>query len=256
VSTYPLEVALLIDALLPRIEDALGDNLAGVYLCGSLALGGFDPQSSDVDVLVVTELPVSDREMAALRVLHDLLPPAGNEFGLDYEVYYIDRLTLRRFAPGQRHVKVGIDDPFGWTEHRPNWVLERWTVREHGVTLLGADPQTLIDPVSPDEMREAAAGELRIRLGNWMDGRWPRSELRTIGTQAFEVETVCRALQTVETGKPDTKRAAVAWALAALPERWHALIEWADRQRKDTGTDESRVAEVLEFLRWGVAETG
>ena len=200
VATYPSEVAPLIEALLDGVRDALGENLTGVYLSGSLALGGFDPETSDVDVLVVTGRPVSDAEFAALKALHERLPAVGNDFSLDYDVYYIDRGTIRRFKEGQRHVKVGTGEPFSWRQNRPNWVLERWTVRERGVTVAGPDPKTLIDPVSPDDLRSAAGVELGVRFQHWIDGSWPRRELAQIGAQAFEVETVCRALFTLETG--------------------------------------------------------
>jgi predicted nucleotidyltransferase len=247
-------VAGLLERLTTDLRATVGENLVGIYLCGSLALAGFDPKTSDVDVLVVTEGPPSEEEMAALKALHERLPPRGNEFGQEYEVYYIDRATLRRFAPGQHHVKVAFDDPLGWTEHRPNWVLERWTVREHGVTLIGPRPKTLIEPVSAGELRQAAGAELRLRLRNWTGGKWPFSEMRYHGTQAFEVETVCRALHTAASGEVGTKRAAIGWALASLPSRWHALIRWAEAHRKEPVRDDAKTAEVLEFLRWGVGE--
>ena len=126
VATYPAAVAPLVEALLEGVDDALSDNFVGFYLCGSLALGGFDPETSDVDVLVVTGRPVSDAEFAALKALHEGLPAEGNEFSLDYDVYYVDRETIRRFAEGQRHVKVGTGEPFSWRQNRPNWALERW----------------------------------------------------------------------------------------------------------------------------------
>lgn len=232
------------------MREALGDNVLGVYLGGSLALGDFDPETSDVDVLAVTELPLSREEIARLAVLAGNLPPSGNHFGLDYEAYLIDRATVRRFVPGQRHVKVASDEPLDWIEHRPCWVIERWIVREHGVTLMGSDPKTLIDPVAPDDLRAAAVGELQARLRHWRDGSWPMSEMAHRGAQAFEVETVCRALHTVETGEPSTKRAAVAWALKALPERWRDLIEWSQRHKKELTEDPARVPEVLELLAW------
>jgi predicted nucleotidyltransferase len=247
-------VAGLLERLTTDLRATVGENLVGIYLCGSLALAGFDPKTSDVDVLVVTEGPPSEEETAALKALHERLPPRGNEFGQEYEVYYIDRATLRRFAPGQHHVKVAFDDPLGWTEHRPNWVLERWTVREHGVTLIGPRPKTLIEPVSAGELRQAAGAELRLRLRNWTGGKWPFSEMRYHGTQAFEVETVCRALHTAASGEVGTKRAAIGWALASLPSRWHALIRWAEAHRKEPVRDDAKTAEVLEFLRWGVGE--
>ena len=250
----PLEVKRLVEALRQGILDAIGDNLTGVYLCGSLALGDFDPQTSDVDLLVVTGRPVSDPEMRALADLHQHISPTGNRFSQEYEVYYIDRATIRRFAPGQVHVKIGPDDPFQWTEHRPGWVIERWVVREHGVVLSGPDPRTLIDAVSPDGLREAAAGEIRVRLQNWNDSTWPLTEMAHRGSQGFEVETVCRALYTIATGEVSSKRRSVEWAIDVLPERWHGLVEWSQRCRKDLTRDEGRVPEVLDFLRWAVAE--
>jgi predicted nucleotidyltransferase len=255
VAPYPAAVAPLVDALLDGVSEALGDNFVGFYLCGSLALGGFDPDTSDVDVLVVTGRPVSDAEFAALKALHEALPAEGNDFSLDYDVYYVDRETIRRFAEGQRHVKVGTGEPFSWRQNRANWALERWIVRERGVTVAGPDPKSLIDPVSPDDLRSAASAELRARLQNWTDGSWPREELAHLGTQAFEIETVCRALLTVESGEVSSKRVAVEWALASLPESWLELIEWSQAHTRDMGRDESKAPDVLEFLRWAAEGT-
>jgi Domain of unknown function (DUF4111)/Nucleotidyltransferase domain len=250
----PPGVAPLLDKLVPGITDALGDNLVGMYLCGSLALGGFEPQTSDVDLLVVTEHPLSDTEMTLLAALHERFSTTDNEFAQEYEVYYLDRDSIRRFAPGQQHMKVGPDEALHRVEHRPNWVLERWTVRECGIALTGPDQKSLIDPVPPEDLRSAAAGELRVRLRDWSDGSWPRSELSHLGAQAYEVETVCRALFTIETGEMSSKGDAVRWAFLTLPERWHPLIEWSQTCRRDWTRNEKRIPDVLEFLRWEVAE--
>ena len=256
VATYPREVAPLIEALLDGVRDALSENMTGMYFSGSLALGGFDPETSDVDVLVVTGRPVSDAEFAALKALHERVPPEGNEFSLDYDVYYIDRETIRRFTEGQRHVKVGHGEPFGWRRHRPNWVLERWTVRERGVAVAGPDPKTLIDPVSPGDLRSAASAELRSRVQHWTDGSWPREELAHLGAQAFEIETVSRASFTVESGEVSSKRTAVEWALVSLPGRWGDLVEWSQAHTRDLTRDEGKIPEVLEFLAWAAAKAG
>ncbi len=255
VATYPSKVGLLIEALVDGVRDALGENLTGVYLSGSLALGGFDLETSDVDVVVVTGEAVSDAEFEALKALHERLPAVGNDFSLDYDVYYVDRETIRRFAEGQRHVKVGTGEPFSWRQNRPNWALERWTVRERGVTVAGPDPKTLIDPVSPGDLRSAAGAELRARLQHWTDGSWPREELAHPGAQAFEIETVCRASFTVESGEVSSKGAAVEWALASLPDRWGDLIEWSQAHTIDLTRDETKIPEVLEFLRWAAEKT-
>jgi hypothetical protein len=249
----PPDVTPLINTLLPAIRNALTGNFVGAYLGGSLALGGFDRKTSDVDVLVVTERPLSDAEFAAVKAVHARIPPEADESRPEYEVYYIDRATLRRFAPGQRHVKAEPGFGLFSAEHRPSWVIERWTVREHGVTLTGPDPKTLIDPVTVDEMREAALGELRKRLANWEDGVWPLTDLGHRGSQGFEIETACRVLCTVETGAIASKPDALAWARGALPARWHSLLDFAEAYRKDRTQDPSRVEEVLAFVRFAIS---
>jgi predicted nucleotidyltransferase len=212
-ATLPPEVARLTTALLAGIREALRNNFVGAYLTGSLALGGFDPATSDVDLVVVTETLMSDREFATLDRFHQEIPPLGNRFSLEYEVYYIDRHSLRRHAPGQRFVRVEPGYGTYRTEERPNWVLERWTLRERGIIVLGPDQKILIDQVSPDDIRAAAGGELLLRLRNWQDGTWPLSELSNRGSQGFEVETACRALFTITTGQICSKSEAITWAL-------------------------------------------
>ena len=252
-ASYPPDVAALINALLVGVREALGDNFVGFYLGGSLALGGFDPETSDADILVVTERTLSDAEYGTVFSLHEAIPADGNRYGLPYDVAYIDGETVRRFAPGQTHVKIGHGEPLHRAGHRPNWVLERWTVRERGVTLLGPDPKTLIDPIEPEELEQAAREELRERLQHWTDGSWPLDEMAHRRAQVFEVETVCRALCTIETGELPTKPQAVVWAQEALPKRWRTLLAWARAHRGDNTRESAQIEDVMSFLRWAVS---
>ncbi|HZU06982.1 MAG TPA: nucleotidyltransferase domain-containing protein [Chloroflexota bacterium] len=49
----PPEVAAALSELKAVLADIYGERLRGVYLYGSYARGDFDPESSDIDVLVV-----------------------------------------------------------------------------------------------------------------------------------------------------------------------------------------------------------
>ena len=136
----PNDVQDLLDFLVAGLRRSLGDNLCGVYLRGSLALGDFVPATSDVDVLAVTEQPVSETEYAQLVALHAAVDTLPNPYANRLEIAYIDG-ALRRFRPGLRHPTLGQGETLAWSEHYANWILERWAVREYGVTLFGPDPR-------------------------------------------------------------------------------------------------------------------
>src|SRR5438093_12971462 len=158
--TFPPEVDGILAALIPGVQSALADNLVGVYLRGSLASGDFI-ETSDIDFLVATERPVSDVEAEALIELHARLAALPNKYADRLEGAYIDRKSLRRFEPGQRFLTVECETPLRWKAHETSWLIERCGLRESGIALLGPDPRSLIDPISAEELCDAAPQRAR-----------------------------------------------------------------------------------------------
>ncbi|MBC7931118.1 MAG: DUF4111 domain-containing protein [Rubrivivax sp.] len=249
----PNDVTEILSALLAGARQTLKSNLAGVYLRGSLAHGGFRAETSDVDVLAVTETAVGDAEFGALASMHAQLASLPNPYGNRIEIAYIDRAALRRFRPGLRHPTRGQGAALERSEHHANWILERWTVREHGVTLHGPNPQTLIDPISSGEIREA----VRARLGDWADWAQKPDDPEWLaprrGAAAYVVETMCRALHTLSCGQLTNKAEAVAWALDSLPEPWRSTVELSQAWRTDGTNDPAIVPQVMRFVLWVTA---
>jgi predicted nucleotidyltransferase len=66
-----------VERLRQRLRDDLGDELVGLYLSGSLALGGFDQASSDVDVLAATSRVLPQAALDRLASLHAALKAPG-----------------------------------------------------------------------------------------------------------------------------------------------------------------------------------
>lgn len=251
--TLQPDIVELVDMVRADLERVFGAELVGLYLRGSLALGDFIPATSDVDLLAVTEHPLTAAQFAFLADMHARIAASPNSYGTRMEIAYIDRAALRRFAPGRRHATLGQGETLGWAEHSTNWLLERWTVREHGVTLLGPDPRALIDPVDADDIRAA----VRARLRDWADWAdqvddpdWflPRSH------KAYVVETMCRALATLATGEIWSKPRAVAWALAHLPEPWRTTVERSQQWRTDPTFDLDAVEEARRFVYWAAGQ--
>lgn len=238
----------ILAALVPGIQAALTDNLVGVYLRGSLATGDFR-DTSDVDFLVATGSPVSDAECTDLIQLHARLAALPNRYADRLEGAYIDEAALRRFESGRRHLTVECETALRWKEHEYSWLIERWVLREKGLTLLGPEPRSLIDPISTEELR----GAVRQRLRDWAkwaaepdDPEW----LPLRSHQAYVVETMCRALYTLAFGQLVSKQRAAAWAVSALPKPWRDLVEASVAGRADLAPDPGSEPQVLRFVEW------
>ena len=126
--------------------------------------------------------------------------------------------------------------------------MVRWIVRERGVTVWGPPPRTLIDPVSPDDLRAATLDTI---LDHWPGRLHDPAWLGPREYQAFAILTMCRALYTLERGAVASKPAAAAWAREALGVPWAALIDRALAWRGDTRRDDP--AETLAFIRSTIA---
>jgi hypothetical protein len=248
----PRDVNALLDNLLAGIQQVLAEDLVGLYLRGSLATGNFVPEASDLDVLAVTEQPVDDAQFQALAAMHARLAALPNAYANRLEIAYVDRAALKRFTPGVRHPTLGQGEALAWTEHHENWILERWTLREHGVALLGPDLRALIEPITPDEMRAA----VRMRLGDWVEWAMDPDDpdwLLPRAHKAYVVETMCRALYTLVYGELSSKKRAVEWALEALPEPWHSTVERSRAWCGDDTVDPAIAPEVRGFVLWAAS---
>lgn len=253
-STYPTpypDVNALLDALLGGVRSVLGNELVGMYIHGSLASGDFDPDRSDLDFLVVTRDALPAETMSALAAMHARIAASTLKWRRNYEGSYIPQRAVRRHDPaGSWYPRIEVDGTFGPDEHGSEWIIQRHVIREHGIALAGPSPETLIDPVSPDDLRTAVS---RLLHEWWMPQLQNPFRLTTgfhgaSEYQAYAVLTMCRALYTLEFGAIPSKPQAARWAQKTLGGRWVGLIESALAWRH--GVDLDRRDEVLEFIRY------
>ena len=218
---YP-EVNAVLDQLVTRVREALGDKLVGLYLFGSLVTGDFDPRLSDIDLAAILNRPLVGAELARLDEMHRAIARAFPTWDDRIEVGYLARGDVNPFDPAALIAIVSPGEPFHMRIAEHSWLFNLYVVREQGITLLGPDPSTLIGPIGRDEL---TAG-LRRRMAEWrayVDEEPPPMDA---GSQAYVVLTMCRALQTFTTGEWTSKRAAAAWAAIAEP-GWAPLIQQA-----------------------------
>ena len=67
-STSYSKINVLLDELLHSMKAILNEELIGFYLDGSLALGDFDPATSDVDFIAAVARPLAPATFDALAL--------------------------------------------------------------------------------------------------------------------------------------------------------------------------------------------
>ncbi|SFE93867.1 Nucleotidyltransferase domain-containing protein [Paenibacillus algorifonticola] len=79
-----MDTAYYLDRAVALFNEEMGDNLVGIYLHGSLAMGCFNTHKSDIDLLIVAQEALSTetnkRIAKKLLKLHESMP---NDRGIE-----------------------------------------------------------------------------------------------------------------------------------------------------------------------------
>jgi len=242
------EVNEILDLLLTGVQEILKSQFVGMYLYGSLSTGDFNPESSDIDFLVVTTGTLSNKIIAELESMHQRIWKSGQTWASRLEGSYIPKREIRRHDPRNAPCPTVNEGKFFLDKRGSDWIIQRHVIREQGVILAGPDPKTLIDPVNPKEIRSAVKGV----LNEWWfpmleDPTW----LREHGSEyhAFAILTMCRALYTLEKGTIVSKQTAARWVQGKLGESWSQVIEEAIHAQKHGAEASGLFNNALQLIR-------
>lgn len=241
---YP-DVNAILYALLSNAQTILGDRFVGLYLYGSLASGDFSFQSSDIDFVAVTTDELPDEVISALDKMHARITASGLKWATKLEGSYITQTALRRYNPNDGPFPCVNEGAFYLARHESHWIIQRHILREQGVVVAGPNPETLIDPIERDDIRQAILEFLREWWSPMLDNP---ARLQSTEYRAYAVITMCRALYTLENGTIASKPASARWAQVTLGKRWSALINWALTWQTDSQSN--NMNKTLGFIRY------
>ena len=219
------DVRAQLDGLVTGLVDALGENLVGVYLHGSLVLGCFNPQRSDVDVVVLIRRPTSGAERRALVPV--LLRSSGSKAWPRTPPYplEIDVVAEPDVNPWRYPTRFDVH----WSESHRRAELEAGRlmppgdsvdlaahvtiVRQAGLALYGPPPADVFPEVPFEDYRDSLLRDLE----------WCREQDRKF----YSVQSASRIWATLTEGGLQSKATGAAWALERAPARFRQLIEGA-----------------------------
>jgi predicted nucleotidyltransferase len=244
---YP-EVNEILNLLLLNVKKILGPQFVGLYLYGSLSSGDFNRETSDIDFLVVTADQLTEQKITELEAMHKQTWATSPKRALELEGSYIPKQLVRRHDPDGAPCPSVNEGTFYVDKRGSDWIIQRHVVREFGVIVEGPDPKTLIDFVSPDEIRGSVLGVLDEW---WFPMLEDPSWLREHGNKyhAFAVITMCRVLHALEHGTVVSKPKAIEWARQKVGAPWVELIGKAVAASQHEDEDDF-LNETLDFIRF------
>ena len=245
---YP-DINEVLNVLLRHVKEILGNQFLGMYLYGSLASGDFNPETSDVDFLVVTTAYLSAEKSTELQAMHQRLWESDLKWAARLEGAYTPRDLIRCHDSNGAPCPTVNEGRYYLARLGSDWIIQRHIVRESGKAVEGPDPKALIDPVSPEDIRSAVRGVLEewwfpmLEDPSWLAGHG--SEYH-----AYAILTMCRALYALEHGTIISKPAAARWAQGELGEPWRHGIEHAISAQKPGEGKPELFRETLDLIRY------
>jgi predicted nucleotidyltransferase len=211
--------------LVPYWQAALGTELLGVYLIGSIAHGGFSRRYSDVDMALITETGLSSQVLD--RVQNEAAALSA-EWGPKLSVFWADRhFSLGRFFP-----------------------LDRIDYLDHAVVLMERE---CVRPARPmlQEIQRYLCG---VPFANWTENarRFAASEALKPNDRKAYLKTLLypgRFCYSWATGRIGSNDDAVAFLGEGLPTRLDiSLINRALQCRRAAGDPDSLFADRATLL--------
>ena len=237
--------------LLEDVQAVLGSQFVGMYLEGSLASGDFD-HASDIDFVVVTRQEVSPKAFTALHAMHERFNQMDARLAVELEGSYLSRGALRRYDPAcnvHPNIERGKGERLKLVEHGEAWVIHRHILWKRGITLAGPVPQSLIDPVTPEELRKGMDALLKGWATHLLNHP---AEMSFRPYLSYVVLSLCRILYTLDQADVVSKETAMRWAQDAFGEPWAGLIERAWEGRLDTSLpgEPDDIQRTQDFIRF------
>lgn len=221
--TCPPQYRLLLHRIVQDFRDLLGDQLAGIYLHGSLAMGAFNPASSDLDYLVLVHDPLSVAQKQAIIAFTLEQAADAPPKGLEFSVLLL-RHTQHFVHPAHYELHYSPDWNERYRSGAVDWIATATdrdlaahitvTIRR-GVCLYGMAIDQAFADVPPALYRDAIYYDLADVPEN------------IYSDPVYCILNVCRIAAYVQSGQVLSKSEGGEWGLQHLIATFHPLIEQA-----------------------------
>lgn len=244
----PEKVEACLTDYIKHIEKQLPrDLLVGVYLYGSISLGAFDEEKSDIDFITLLKRDLTKEEGKCVKSIHQSLNVNSLGQRMDGMYLSIDHIgkTNGELSPyfycSDGKVKKGY-----WDINAVTW----WMLENNGIKVQGKR----ISDLSIRSKWNHVVENMKFNVDTyWLNKAKHKIMFVFDDMVEFCVLTLSRILSTLEVKKILTKVEALKKVKEILPQRWHLLLEEGGRLRhnpKSTSLYQSRVKRAVECRKF------
>jgi len=232
-----------------KVDDVLGKKLLGLYLTGSLSYGDFNFDRSDIDLIAILQEPASVGEIKHLKKLHLEIEEKYKNWERRIECSYTPIEKFENVLPPKDpRPYFGEGKFYSKAPYGNEWLINKYLLYKHGITLLGPDIKNLIQPVNIEDVKKACIRDLHQE---WESKISEPKYLENNHYQSYVVLNLCRILHTVIKSSMTTKSGAATWVKKKYSE-WESLIEEAERW--GYGKRINKQKDVINFIKFVLKE--
>lgn len=206
-------------------RDVLSDNLIGIYLHGSAVMGCFNPQKSDLDLIIVVNGTVLDtiklEYMEKMVKLNEEAPLKGFEWSI------VKKEFCKPFiypTPYELHFS---NSHLKWFQENPTDYIQKMRgtdkdlaahftiINQYGKVLFGEEISMVFDVVPRKNYIDSI----------WLDVQNARED--GISNPVYTVLNLCRVLAFLQDSLILSKKMGGQWGIQSLPKKYHPLIQIA-----------------------------
>lgn len=220
----------ILNKIVNSYKDILKDNLVGIYLHGSLAMNCFNPNSSDIDFLVVIKEKLDFKDMRqlidVLLQLSELGPKKGFEMSVLLEqdtknfkypthfVLHFSDFHKDRYINQPNYICGGFEDH--------DLAAHIVILRERGICLHGSPIKDVFQEVPKKYYIDAIKSDIEDS----------KTEIKN--NPVYYILNLCRVLYFLQDGNICSKKEGGEWAIINIPEKFKDIIQGALNIYSDT----------------------
>lgn len=235
----PQNIKQLLSDSSQQLQKILTTNLVGIYLYGSLAMGGYNPETSDIDILVALKNKLN--QDARADIIKVALKISEKATGGGVEMTFVTLNNLKNFqypTPIELYFSTDLKERFlngkadASRSTLDNGLAVNITLtKQRGICLFGEPINLVMPDISKEYFLKAAISDFDWSYNNVMKGKdngkgWVPN---------YAVLNACRLLAYIKEELIATKTEGGLWGKKNLPKEYKPIILAAlkDYRKKD-----------------------